>query len=235
METLRWILLAFGLLVLLGVYLHSKGLFSLFRNISLPKKRDVSAPVERAEPSIDGASPPAEPAVVGGAEAAATDSSSESATDPRVRNPRKIVAIRLVPEDEGAQFGGEELVMAMRNQDLRHGKHGVFHRLEEGETGEGRFCVASLVEPGSFDLENLRGVTYPGVSLFMLLPLPIDHPADGVLVFDDMMTVARALAEELDGHLLDESGNSLSIQRERYLREEVIEFERVSRAAPEFS
>ena len=38
-----------------------------------------------------------------------------------------------------------------------------------------------------------------------------------------MMTAARALAQTLDGELLDESGSTLSIQRERYLREEIIQ------------
>ena len=40
-----------------------------------------------------------------------------------------------------------------------------------------------------------------------------------------MMAAARALAQSLDGELLDESGSTLSIQRERYLREEIIQFQ----------
>ena len=40
-----------------------------------------------------------------------------------------------------------------------------------------------------------------------------------------MMTAARALSQSLDGELLDESGSTLSIQRERYLREEIIQFQ----------
>jgi FtsZ-interacting cell division protein ZipA len=40
-----------------------------------------------------------------------------------------------------------------------------------------------------------------------------------------MMQAARALAQTLDGELLDESGSTLSIQRERYLREEIIQFQ----------
>ncbi len=40
-----------------------------------------------------------------------------------------------------------------------------------------------------------------------------------------MMSAARAVAQALDGELLDESGSTLSIQRERYLREEIIQFE----------
>jgi FtsZ-interacting cell division protein ZipA len=40
-----------------------------------------------------------------------------------------------------------------------------------------------------------------------------------------MVTTARALAVGLNGDLVDEQGSTLSIQRERYLREEVIQFQ----------
>jgi FtsZ-interacting cell division protein ZipA len=47
---------------------------------------------------------------------------------------------------------------------------------------------------------------------------------EGAKAFDLMITAARALSQSLDADLLDESGSTLSIQRERYLREEVIQF-----------
>ena len=40
-----------------------------------------------------------------------------------------------------------------------------------------------------------------------------------------MLAAARAMTKTLDGELLDESGSTLSIQRERYLREEIIQFQ----------
>ena len=55
----------------------------------------------------------------------------------------------------------------------------------------------------------------------MVLPGPIE----GVEAFDLMMAAARALAQSLNGELLDESGSTLSIQRERYLREEIIAYQ----------
>jgi len=210
MEALRWILLGIGLLILLGVFLHTRGVFrGAVSAIQGLRRKPGKESVTRTEPVVDGT----------------TGVASEPVAQPEREN-NKVVAVRLVPEP-GAEFTGEELVMALRDQGLRHGRHGVFHRLEDGEEGEGRFCVASLVEPGSFDLKKLKDSRYPGVSFFMLLPASVD----GVLVFDDMLTVAHALAQDLEGRLLDESGNRLSIQRERYLREEVIEFERIRRGA----
>ena len=46
-----------------------------------------------------------------------------------------------------------------------------------------------------------------------------------------MMTAARTLTQSLGGELLDESGSTLSIQRERYMREEVIQFEHSNKVA----
>ena len=77
------------------------------------------------------------------------------------------------------------------------------------------------MEPGSFDLANVKEQEIPGISLFMVLPGPVD----GVEAFDMMMEAARALAQALDAELLDESGSTLSIQRERYLREEIIQYQ----------
>jgi len=50
-------------------------------------------------------------------------------------------------------------------------------------------------------------------------------PVDGVEAFDLMMAAARTLAQSLGAELLDESGSTLSIQRERYIREEIIQYQ----------
>ena len=42
-------------------------------------------------------------------------------------------------------------------------------------------------------------------------------------------SAARAVTQSLDAEMLDESGSTLSIQRERYLREEVIQYETACR------
>ena len=77
------------------------------------------------------------------------------------------------------------------------------------------------MEPGSFDLANIKEQEIPGISLFGVFPGPVEG-AEG---FDLMMAAARAIAQSLDAELLDETGSTLSIQRERYLREEIIQFE----------
>jgi cell division protein ZipA len=104
---------------------------------------------------------------------------------------------------------------------MRHGKFGIFHRYEGVDDKKTIFSAASLVEPGSFDLANIKEQEIPGISLFLVLPGPIDAAE----AFDMMMAAARTLAQSLNAELLDETGSNLSIQRERYLREEVIQFQ----------
>ncbi|NND35557.1 MAG: cell division protein ZipA [Gammaproteobacteria bacterium] len=132
----------------------------------------------------------------------------------------KLVAIRLMARN-ATGFPADKLILAMRELGLKHGEFGIFHRPCGEDEQYNAFSVASLVEPGSFDLTKIKTEKYPGVSIFMMLPAA--H--DGVEVFDDMLSTSRSLARELDGELLDEQGSSLSVQRERYLREEVIQFE----------
>ena len=56
--------------------------------------------------------------------------------------------------------------------------------------------------------------------MFLVLPAP----EDGLALFDEMMACAHRLVKEVDGRLVDEQGSLFSVQRERYMREEVIEF-----------
>ena len=204
MDGLRWLLLLFGLLVIAGVYLYSRR-----------KKNtddDAVAP-GRVEPSLDGAE----------VESAETDESDVDVEPPPPDGPQKIVTVRIVAREKRS-FPGGDLVLSMRGIGLRHGKFGIFHRYDGNDESRTVFSAASLVEPGSFDLQNIQGQEIPGISLFLVLPGPVDS----VEGFDMMLAAARALTQSLDGELLDESGSSLSIQRERYLREEIIQFQHSS-------
>ncbi len=208
MDGLRWLLLLLGLLVIAGVYLYSRR----ERN----KSAEHSLEIERKAPTIGAEEDVPE------LEAGTFHESVEHDAEPSLGEeaPQKIVTLRLIGRD-GAGFKGDELVLSMRGIGLRHGKFGIFHRIDGDDEERTIFSAASLVEPGSFDLTNIAEQNIPGISLFMVLPGPIDS----VEAFDMMMEAARALAQSLNGELLDESGSTLSIQRERYMREEVIQYQ----------
>jgi cell division protein ZipA len=203
MDGLRWLLLLFGLLVIAGVYLYSR------RDKAKAEDEDDIDPA-RVEPTLEAGD--AEPVVE------EVDESVEQPADEGA--PQKIVTLRLIGHNK-KPFQGDELILSMRGIGLRHGKFGIFHRYDGNDESRTIFSAASLVEPGSFDLANIKDQQIPGISLFLVLPGPVES-AEG---FDLMMAAARALAQSLDGELLDESGSTLSIQRERYLREEIIQFQ----------
>jgi len=233
MDGLRWLLLALGVLVIGGVYLYS-------RRASKPES---IAPDnrERREPTLDGDGgdddqpeflEPLVPAILEDEEAADEDpEDGEADFDEEADDqpspvkmadsaPQKIVTLRIIARG-GSTFAGDALILNLRGIGMRHGKFGIFHRFDGANEDKAIFSAASLVEPGSFDLANIKEQQIPGISLFAVLPGPIDS----VEAFDMLMAAARTLAQSLDGELLDESGSTLSIQRERYMREEVVQYQ----------
>lgn len=208
MWDLRWVLLGLGVLVVAGVYLWTRGL------LPRPKLPQLKRGEGRQEPSI-GAGPPLPDAVtVAPAEPPLVEAIPEA--DTASPAPDRIVALRLIPR--GEELPAERAVMALRGAGLEHGRYAIFHR-QLGLNSEG-FSVASLTEPGSFDLDHLADTTVAGLSFFIILP----GDGDPVARFDAMVETARLLSVELAADLFDERGSSWGSQRERYLREEIIEY-----------
>jgi cell division protein ZipA len=165
MDGLRWLLLLFGLLVIAGVYFYSR------REKSSPETKPLSS--GRVEPTLG---------------------SDQDAPITAENLPQKIVTLRLVARD-GGSFRGDELILSLRGIGMRHGKFGIFHRYDGSNEEDTIFSAASLVEPGSFDLTNIKEQELPGISLFLILP----GPMEGAEAFDMMMSAARAVAQALNG------------------------------------
>ena len=202
MSELRWILLGLGVLLIAGVYLLGRSGFSLSAGLQkLGNRRSEQTPPDELDDDQDDL-------------AADAQLSATPARD----LPEKILTLRVVPREE--ELSSEQAVLALREAGLQHGKYVIFHCPSATSAEETLFSVASLVEPGSFDLADLKESKIPGMSFFMILP----GTGDPVDRFDQMVQTARNIAQELDAEMFDERGSSWSIQRERYLREEVIEY-----------
>ena len=215
MDGFGWLLLFFGLLVIAGVYFYSR------RENSKPDKQQVLPP--RVEPRLEGSESSDEPDADEAVDTPSAADEETGADTGETDAPQKIVTLRIVAHEQKS-FPGDDLILTLRGIGLRHGKFGIFHRYDGNDESRTVFSAASLVEPGSFDLENIKDQEIPGISLFLVIPGPID----AIEGFDQMMAAARALAQSLSGELLDESGSTLSIQRERYMREEIIQFQHTS-------
>ena len=224
MDGLRWLLLLFGLAVVAGVYFYSRRQRDRSESGPPAPAADAQARVEPSFESISTdstAEPEPELQVDSGDEP-----EIQEVEEPAATAEQKIVTLRVIAP-ANSMFRGDELALSLRGIGMRHGNFGIFHRHEGNDEDKVIFSAASLVEPGSFDLTNLKEQEIPGISLFMVLPGPVE----GAQAFDLMMIAARALAQSLNAELLDESGSTLSIQRERYMREEIIQFEHANLVA----
>jgi cell division protein ZipA len=98
-----------------------------------------------------------------------------------------------------------------------------FHRYESAN-GDGavQFSVANILNPGTFDLDNIDSFESPGVSFFMCVP----GPANPLQAYDFMVETAQCLVKNLDGELLDETRSAMTKQTLEHSRQRVIDSER---------
>jgi cell division protein ZipA len=223
---LRWILTAIGVALIVGLYIWSRrGRFSGGRSSrrepGFGERTDAwRGAAHSEEQSLD---------VELGPEFAVTAEES----DPRALDAPElppegdelIVALRLrARRAEG--FDGTELIKVFSAEGLEYGRFGAFHSLDERRRS--RFLVASLVEPGSFEIEKMHELRCPGISMFMVLP----GPPDPLGALDTMFNCARRLADRLDAEVLDDKGNALTMQQTGWFREQVVEFHRRRKLSP---
>lgn len=130
---------------------------------------------------------------------------------------QRIVALRLIAQ--GDRWPGAQLRAAFEAENLRFGRFSIFCR--EREDGKALIYVASMMEPGSFDPGLMDQQSFPGISVFGIVPGPLEAPA----TFDLMLALGRKLADRLGGQLQDEQGSTLTAQRILNLREELVQFE----------
>ena len=213
MPELRWILLAVGVVAVVGIYLWSRRRSEVLEEDLEPGRR---------EPVLDDRRPPWE--LPGGRSNTVPDPSLESAPAAEPAGESLIVVLRVRSRGPDG-FPGGDLAAFFGEEGLEHGQLGAFHSIDAN--GKPHFMVANLTEPGSFDPETLPNQSIPGVSLIMVLPGPADPP----VTLDGMFAFARRLAGRFNGEVLDEGGNALTTQEAGYLREKVVEYGRRTRIA----
>ena len=119
-------------------------------------------------------------------------------------------------------FNGSDLLQILLACDMRYGEKDILHRHEKAE-GKGclQFSVANMLEPGTFNLEDINSFRTPGVTFFMTLP----GPEDAMQAFDCMLETANCLVKNLDARLLDEEHLTASLQVVNHYRERIKQFD----------
>jgi len=130
----------------------------------------------------------------------ATDAAPPDPKADKAPEPEKILALFLTAP-AGESYRGVAVRDAAEAVGLRYGDMGVFHHygLAGVASQQSLFCLANMLEPGNFDLENMHTHETAGLVVFMRLPTP----ADGSVAFELMLNTAQRLQERLGGELRD--------------------------------
>jgi cell division protein ZipA len=169
----------------------------------------VAAAVSTAPPLTPGRVPTLQPP---------ERSSPPPAQSPNAAEQQKIVTVRVCAAGE-ARWPGATLLAALELNGLAYGRYQVFHRRHVD--GRSLFCVASLIEPGTFDVARMSSEEFRGITLFAVLPGPVEP----LLTIDELLGAARGLAQELSGMVQDSKGMPLSPQRAAAMRDDVARFQ----------
>ncbi len=122
----------------------------------------------------------------------------------------------------GRRFTGEAIMYATGELDMVLGDDGVFRYKVEDVQGykQSLLGLANIVEPGTFDSDNMRTFETPGLVLYLNLPGPVEPRQ----AFDKLISVGRKLADLLGGDFCDETRSVLTNQTISHLKEKVEAF-----------
>jgi len=153
---------------------------------------------------------------------------SESEVDEPVASgvPPKILQLNILARK--GEFAGDDIMNAARDLRLESDEIPIFSRFDEGKVQGGPyFSMASMVEPGTFPLQDMSSFRTPGLTLFA----QITDQVDGMTLFNEMLENTERLAALLDGEIQDETHSDLSKQTIEHIREEIQEHNRQLRLA----
>lgn len=229
MDTLRWGLLLTGVIVFLLIYLLSRSKFSAKRERPVDRfSSDVVIDEEFTAVNVDD-DPHTLDTLARNIQLDAGDQVDDGLSGKQSDNKtgpdnEKLIGFYLV-ESEGNMLNGADIIDALEKVGLKYGDMKIFHYygVDQMKTTRPVFSVASLVEPGWFDLISINSMTTPGLTLFMNLPGPLGS----VAAFDELLSVISQLKSLLPVALKDRQHNNVSNQILTHMREEVAEFDRM--------
>jgi cell division protein ZipA len=136
-------------------------------------------------------------------------------------NPEVLIVSVVMPDKQ--QISGAALLPTLLTLGMKFGDMNIFHRHQDNAgNGKVTFSLANIMNPGTFDLDNMESFNTQGVSLFMTLP----NAGDAFVVFEHMLNAAKQLALEFNGQLLDDKRNVMTKQTEQHYTGKIREFER---------
>lgn len=123
-----------------------------------------------------------------------------------------IIVLHIIGRSE-QKFAGDKINSVTKSNRLVFGNMNIFHRVDDN--GQSIYSLANMVEPGSFDPENMHDLRTPGLIMFM----QISEVSDPEAAFDDMLRCAYNMAEMLDGQLCNRQRQALTQSDAEHYRE----------------
>ena len=134
----------------------------------------------------------------------------------------QVISI-LVTANDRQGFYGPQLLQLVKACGMVFGEMDIFHRFEDGlRLGKTQFSMANMMEPGTFELDDIDHLHTPGVVFFLGLPMA----QDSMQAFDYMLETAQCLASNLGGGVLDEQRSVMRPQTIAHCRQQIRDFER---------
>lgn len=128
--------------------------------------------------------------------------------------PESLLIILYIMSPKGHVFTGEGIHAVMTSAGLTHGEHQIYHCMQDNQA---TFSIANAIEPGFFDLSQLKSVSTPGLALFLQLPGPVECRK----ALSSLLEIGKRLADALTGELCDENRSVLTQQTISHLKEKV--------------
>jgi len=214
MDEIRWVLIISGIVLIVGIIIYENYLKSILNKTA--RESEKIEPTFQSESNLDSSK------INEGQLGAHPNNNIDIEIDVEDHNIKvecdHVITVRLTPIDS-VPFNGNQVLKILNGNGLSLDESGIFNYLDKYNKTK-LFSAANLVEPGVFDAQNIENEKIPGLSFFMLMPLSCNE----INAFDEMMTILKRIKTLLKAELLDDAGSTLSIQRERYIREEVIEY-----------
>ena len=237
MESLRWILLAAGVVFVLVIYILGRSRRN--RKHSMVDDLDEDLPEFSAKNLDDVDEGVGEVRVVtgGGLNADVDDLSDDNFADienePPVEStvskmPSDFIVLYILPKNDphGKAFlTGAEINSSAQAMGLSFGEMNIFHYKPDGQTV---FSLANMLEPGSFDADTIHDLKTSGLTVFM--KIKGDDPMDDLT---EMLQRSYQLAGLLDARLCSHTHETLTEQNAEDYRTQVSHF--INGETPELS
>ncbi len=132
--------------------------------------------------------------------------------------PQDLIIFNLLANKD-RPYVGYELLQALLAAGLRFGKMQIFHRYQQlNGGGPIIFSMASIVEPGTFELSKMGGFVCPGLVMF----LRVSQQHNLVESFELMLDTAHQLVDDLGGEICDERRQVLTDEQITEIRDRVL-------------